>query len=173
MIREATFYAVACDYPGCSYDTSDIGEYASWMDEGQAVDEWNDADNLTVHLPDGTTRHYCREHTMWNPDDESDDPVILPLPEGIEGEFILAERRIRMRIDIATTRALADHMKRCSDWHYRDKVKFDALEARLVRDTYVRAVARAFDVPPELLAPPDGHVPAWQRWDSSARQDAV
>lgn len=160
------FYSVRCDYPDCKITTSDLGEYASWSDDGQAVDEWRDHDGLVVEDYFGVERHYCREHTTWNDDEDEE----VPLPEGIEGEFILAERRIRMVIEQATERALNAHHRRCSDWMHRDQRKIDAIEVRLANEALRRSIARTFDIPVELLTPPEGHIPRWQAWDLAARQ---
>lgn len=169
MIREATFYAVQCDYPGCTFDTSDCGEYASWMDKGYAVEEWTESENLIVVGDDGVERHYCREHTIWNDDDDGEPRI--PLPEGIEGEFIIAERRIALRIAVAVDNAQVAHRRRCDQWARRDKDKFDQIDARIMREASIRTIARIFDIPMELLEP-DG-TPRWLNWEVDARQIAV
>lgn len=106
-IKSAPFYTIVCDYPGCGTDTGDLGEYAAWSDLSQAVEEWESSDCLVVENGPDDKRFYCREHTIWNPD-EDDDCAMVPLPEGYEGEFILLERRLRLKAkvmaDAANTR---------------------------------------------------------------------
>jgi hypothetical protein len=117
MIREATFYSIQCDYPECTYNTEDISEYRAWKQLEYAIEEWQgEGDGLYVREADGTERFYCNAHTTW--DDDADEPV--PLPEGIEGQFMLAEQRIRHVIESATERALTAHHKRIAAWERRE-----------------------------------------------------
>lgn len=141
-VKSALFYSIECDYPDCTYCTQDIGEYSSWMDVSTAIEEWQDADGLVVENGPDDKRFYCWNHCMW--DEEADERV--PLPEGIEGEFILAERRIQYAIYAATERALTRHLKRCSDWQLRDAVTA-AKRIEAERENARLRIAETMDVP--------------------------
>jgi len=165
-IKQATFYAIQCDYPGCTYDTSDLGEYSAWMHLSDAVEEWQSADMLIVKNGPDDKRFYCDEHWMWSEDEDE----MIPLPEGIEGEFILAERRIRRVIGAATERALTAHHRRCSDWMHRDHARWQrwdrAREEEAVTARLRESIARTLGIPVELITPTVGYIPAWKMYDA-------
>ena len=57
-IREITMYQIACDHPGCDYNTGTDGDYSGWGDTETALDDWRDS-------IDGQTsgdEHYCPPH---------------------------------------------------------------------------------------------------------------
>jgi len=59
-IAPVTFYEVRCDEPDCKATTGELsGEYAAWVDAGQARDHWVDSDGIV--LEDGRT--FCYDHT--------------------------------------------------------------------------------------------------------------
>lgn len=61
-IKEATYYQVHCDEPGCDWKTGDDGaDYAAWAEPSQASDDWTDGDG--VASLDGKW-HYCAEHVQ-------------------------------------------------------------------------------------------------------------
>ncbi|ONI62656.1 hypothetical protein CSIV_14370 [Microbacterium sp. CSI-V] len=134
-VKEQMGYALVCDFPGCGTSTSDLGDYAFWGDISAAVDEWNDAQGYSGDLGD-----YCYEHTVWSAMDEDDeDDERVPMLYTIENLLVLAERRIRERIDVSTRYAMLRHERRCEAMRMRDTSRARRVE-RPLRDLAERMV---------------------------------
>ncbi|MFG6277954.1 hypothetical protein [Microbacterium sp. 5K110] len=135
-VKEQMGYALACDFPGCSVQTRDLGDYGFWGDIGSAVDEWTDHDGYSGDLGD-----FCYEHTVWSDEeDEESDGERVPMQHTLENLFALAERRVRERIDVCTRSALLRHERRCADMAQRDANRRSYAE-RSLRDLAERLAA--------------------------------
>lgn len=109
-LKVHTNYSVVCDYPGCERNAQDGSEYASWEQDWYARDEARDSDWLV-----GDEGDYCPDHWYWDEDADEGRPV----PATLEGEFMLADRRIRQSIATAADRAEARLMQMASDSQHR------------------------------------------------------
>lgn len=85
--KEATFYAVVCDWPDCGA-MDDDGEFTYWNDPGMALDNAKDGD---WYVEDAKPpRIFCPEHhaaVLWlsdeePPADDPDDAQVITLPSG-------------------------------------------------------------------------------------------
>lgn len=109
-LKQAPYYSVVCDYPGC-IETAQDGDYSAWADPQLAYEEASDADWLLGYGPE--QKDYCFTHTVLSSDIE-DEEVLNPAPETFEW-------RITDAIDLKLRQA-----------HQR----LDYLASRLDRETY-------------------------------------
>ena len=65
----APYYWVTCDWPGCTSDSKELGEFTAWSDEWAAVEEANDHGWL-IGSYDGP--HFCDAHQIVDQDDLDD-----------------------------------------------------------------------------------------------------
>jgi hypothetical protein len=89
------FYAVTCDYPGCT-NRDDSGEYQWWGEQEDAIDAALDGDwKIEDTEPRENARLFCEEHshlpyTHWLSDEnpgpmssgDEEDGLVLTLPGG-------------------------------------------------------------------------------------------
>lgn len=117
-VHESIGYMLRCDFPGCDFATEDMNtEYSSWTDRSYAIDEWREGDGYV-----GDEGVFCPTHTIWaDEDDDGDREGIVPMPYSIDSLFVLAERRIRDRIENAARIARVRLDQRCRTLALRDE----------------------------------------------------
>lgn len=56
--RYAQAVKIVCDAPDCTTETGDLSEFAFFLDDGSADDDWSYSDGVQTKAG----KHYCPEH---------------------------------------------------------------------------------------------------------------
>lgn len=88
-VKEATYYYVQCDGPGCEFKTGDTGsDYSAWGDSGAAADDWECSDLQST----AEGKHYCDAHRLpMCADCGRTEGLVNDDPDGKSGDWWCAE----------------------------------------------------------------------------------
>lgn len=129
-VQQTDSYLIICDFPDCSVDTGTLGEYGAYGSIGEAEEDWHEHEAYVGPL--GT---YCPTHTIFDPDsdEEQDGWPYRPMLPTIENLFVIAESRIRTRIERAELEARARLNERIRALERRDASLYRRVDVRLAQ----------------------------------------
>lgn len=131
-VQQTDSYLIICDFPDCTVDTGTLGEYGAYGSAGEAEEDWHEHEAYVGPL--GT---YCPTHTIVDPDPDPDSDEdqegwpYRPMIPTIENLFVLADSRIRTRIERAELEARARLNERVRAWERRDASLYRRVDVRL------------------------------------------